>query len=366
MTRALIQKSSKAIREIFDDLLNPANNLKMRWKLVNKHLIRRITREKRITGVEVQHTYRCNARCSFCSMGTPQSPTNTIEPALFDRILSECVKEGCTLMVFLGGETLVDRNIFMYLSQCWDAGIMTEIQSNGTMLTESNLLKLKEVHCRNISVTIHGDTADDHDGVYKVKGAYDRLMNAIEFCKKNNISISFKTLYSQSSEKNGQFQKILDMAKYHNMELNVNPFMPVGKGFGDNERLDAEHLLKWKKIVSTESCVSSHIYKNGQAGGCFAGNDYFCITPEGNLLPCYFMPISVGNIKTMSLREAQKIALSIPIFKERFPVCYVAESESFYKNFLVPLHQKYKVLPVNIVEHPEVAEMMRGFNMSNL
>jgi MoaA/NifB/PqqE/SkfB family radical SAM enzyme len=142
--------------------------------------------------------------------------------------------------------------------------------------------------------------------------------------------------------------------------------MPVGSGFADKERLDAEHVARFKTLMTTRDGVSSHTFINKQLTGCFAGKDYFCVSPSGDLLPCYFMPLSVGNIKTMSLREAHKIALSIPIFAERFPVCYVAASENFYKKCLAPLHEKYKTLPVNITEHPEVLAILKQFDMSNL
>jgi hypothetical protein len=173
-------------------------------------------------------------------------------------------------------------------------------------------------------------------------------------------------LYSDRRDKEGTFSRIMNLAKEQKLSLNVNPFMPVGSGFGDEDRLDTAAVTTFRTMMMTEERVGSHVFVNQQPVGCFAGKDYFCVTPDGDLLPCFFMPLSVGNIKTVSLREAHQRVMTIPIFAERFPICYVAESETFYEKCLVPLHKNYKTLPVNIVEHPEVYDLLKKFNMSNL
>ena len=366
MTTASAARLTAAAKRIWGAATHPNYNVRMKVRHINRYLIHKLTGAQRIAGLEIQHTYRCNARCSFCSMGDAVSSRKDMDPALFDRVLSEAKKEGIVLFTFLGGETFIDRNLFKYLDLCWDAGIRTEIQSNGTLLTEDLLLKLKQAHVQNVVVTLHGTTSQEHDGVYQVKGAFDRVMHAFAFARKIGLPMSMKTLYSKRTERDGTFYKILNLAKEQNVGLNVNPFMPVGNGFEDAERLDAAGAAKFRSIAAADSTVSSHIFNDGECTGCFAGKDYFCVTPEGDLLPCYFMPLSIGNIQTTRLREAHRRAMEIPIFAERFPICYVAESETFYQKCLVPLHKNYKKLPVNILEHPEVADLLKQFNMSNL
>ena len=245
-------------------------------------------------------------------------------------------------------------------------GPRAEVQSNGTLLTEDALLKLKRAHVQNVAVTMHGTNSEEHDGVYQVQGAYDRVIQAFQIAKRIGLTMSLKALYSKRTEAHGAFSKILGLAKSLDMGLNVNPFMPVGSGFGDSDRLDEEGAARFRAIAQTEPRVSSHIFNDLECTGCFAGKDYFCVTPDGDLLPCYFMPLSIGNIKTTSLRQAHRLAMEIPIFAERFPMCYVAESEPFYQTCLVPLHQNYPTLPVNVLEHPEVLALLKTFNMNTL
>lgn len=366
MKNKLFRRAAGAAREVLATALNPNYSLKMKLRHLNVQIGDRLLRRSRVTGIEIQHTYRCNARCPFCSMGDGVGGRKDMPPELFRKVLDEARREGVLLMVFLGGESLVDDRLYEYLDLCWEAGIRTEIQSNGILLTEENLRRLKKSHVQAIAITMHGTTPAEHDAVYKVPGAFDKVMHAIDYARSIGLGISMKGIYSRQSEQDGSFRRILALAKSRGMNLNVNPFMPVGSGFGDKNRLDSEHVLKFRALATSDPCVSSHGYSNTEVCGCFAGKDYFCVTPEGDLLPCYFMPVSIGTIQGTGLREAHRVALSVPIFAKRFPLCYVAESEYFYEKFLVPLHQKYKTLPVNVLEHPEVLDLLRHFSMDNL
>jgi radical SAM protein with 4Fe4S-binding SPASM domain len=48
-------------------------------------------------------------------------------------------------------------------------------------------------------------------------------------------------------------------------------------------------------------------------GGCGAGRLYCAISPEGNVQPCVFLPLAVGNLKTERLED---IWFNSPVFKD--------------------------------------------------
>jgi radical SAM protein with 4Fe4S-binding SPASM domain len=48
-------------------------------------------------------------------------------------------------------------------------------------------------------------------------------------------------------------------------------------------------------------------------GGCGAGRLYCAISPEGNVQPCVFMPLVLGNLKTERLEDIWR---SSPVFKD--------------------------------------------------
>jgi MoaA/NifB/PqqE/SkfB family radical SAM enzyme len=286
--------------------------------------------------------------------------------SLFNRVLEQANKEGVTLMVFLGGESLLDKNLYKYLNLCWENGISTALQTNGINLTEESLEKLKAAHIQNISITMHDARREHHDEVYRVPGAFETVSKAIEFAKKNGITITLKAVFSGTSHQDGSFLRILEMAKKHGLELNVNPFMPVGDGLKSDARLTDGQKKYFRDLAFSDATISSHLFYRRQLTACFAGAYYFCISPKGDILPCGFLPVSVGNIKTISLSEAHDIVMGIPLFSRRVKTCFIAESESFYRDVLVPIHEKYKQLPVNMMEHPDVYDMIAKCDVDKL
>src|SRR5256886_5674306 len=51
-------------------------------------------------------------------------------------------------------------------------------------------------------------------------------------------------------------------------------------------------------------------------GGCLAGTNYARVTPEGNLTPCPYMPLSAGNVREVSFVDLWKRSQEFHSFRE--------------------------------------------------
>src|SRR2546430_17306134 len=64
-------------------------------------------------------------------------------------------------------------------------------------------------------------------------------------------------------------------------------------------------------------------------GGCLAGTNYARVTPEGNLTPCPYMPLSAGNVREVSfvdLWERSEVFVSFrePMLKGKGAACAIS------------------------------------------
>ena len=92
------------------------------------------------------------------------------------------------------------------------------------------------------------------------------------------------------------------------------------------------------------------------------GRTFVGITPRGDMMPCYFMPISFGNIKETSFQEYLDYADSFPLFKkDGVPVgyCVVAESKRFFKEIIGPLYSSGIELPVDVRKNKELEKKLQ-------
>src|SRR2546428_4472119 len=51
-------------------------------------------------------------------------------------------------------------------------------------------------------------------------------------------------------------------------------------------------------------------------GGCLAGTNYARVTPEGNLTPCPYMPLSAGNVREVSFVDLWERSEVFDSFRE--------------------------------------------------
>jgi len=194
---------------------------------------------------------------------------------------------------------------------------------------------MKESGIQLVQISLDGANAKTHDEFRGIPGAFDKTIKGIKNCVKEGFFVNISTTATNYNYR--QIPEIIDLCERVGVNwFMVYNFIPVGRGenirqwdLTPNER---EELLKmlWEKtkvskisVLSTapqfarialqkkfgnEIIVPTHFYtlklKRRLAnlsefiGGCGAGRFYCAIRPQGNIEPCVFFPLTIGNIKT--------------------------------------------------------------------
>ncbi len=280
-------------------------------------------------------TYACNLRCKHCyaTAGKPLQDELTTEEA--KKAIDKLDKAGVPIIAFSGGEPLVRPDILELSRYAADKGIYVALATNGTLITEEKAEEIKKAGIQFVQISLDGADAKTHDEFRGIPGAFDRTVRGIKNCIKEGFFVNISTTMTHYNYK--QIPKIIDFCE----KLGVDWFMaynfvPVGRGKNIKQQDltpdEREELLKmlWEKlktskvnVLSTapqfarialqrefgnETIVPTHFYtlklKSQLAnlaefiGGCGCGRFYCAIKPQGNIEPCVFFPLTVGNIKT--------------------------------------------------------------------
>jgi len=290
-------------------------------------------------------TYACNLKCKHCyaSAGEPLKDELTTEEA--KQVIDKLDRASVPIIAFSGGEPLVRKDILELAKYANDKGIYVAVATNGTLITEEKAREMKESGIQFTQISLDGASAETHDSFRGINGVYEKTIQGIKNCVNEGFFVNIATTATKYNYK--EIPKIMDLCE----ELGVNWFMlynfvPTGRGafISENDLTPSqrEQLLNelWRRlknggkvsVLSTapqfarvaleaevgknEKIVPTHFF-NPQlsdklvnlaefVGGCGCGRFYCAIRPNGNIDPCVFFPLTVGNIKEDDFEDLWK------------------------------------------------------------
>ena len=299
-------------------------------------------------------THQCNLRCKHCysNSGTAQEGELSTQQAL--AVVDQIADAGVIALAFSGGEPLTRKDFFQVARYAADRGLYVSVASNGTLLTKENVQKLKEARVNYIDVSIDGASAKTHDEFRGVPGTFDRAVAGLKNCVEADLCVCIATTVGKNNLE--ELPAIIDLAEeIHAERFTYFNFIPTGRGkahfdqdLSPQEREKVMHYLlnrmssgcKTTILTTAPQLARVALQCQGSAGtgevtmsmahmqtvritkkaapladfigGCGAGRLYCSLSPQGDVHPCVFLPVNVGNLKTEKFTD---IWLNAPLFK---------------------------------------------------
>ncbi len=281
-------------------------------------------------------TKACNLRCLHCHVSANEVMPNELNINEAMHVIDEMKALGTQALIFSGGEPLTRKEFVTTLIQyCDDKGILAAMLSNGLLLNHKVALELKDAGLKAIGIPIDSVYPEIHDKLRNVPGSFKKGVAAIQACLDMDLEVVVTTMALKNTcdemPKRIEFLESLGVD-----EVAVYDLVPVGRGktmmdeaMTETQRVNLIHYLQAKQeeteMVFTMSGgmplypeIAMEIHKAHDSKpkdlllkefwihnpvGCHAGILYFSLRPNGDVYPCTFLPIKVGNIREQSLTE---------------------------------------------------------------
>ncbi|MFC1486313.1 radical SAM protein [Thermoproteota archaeon] len=299
-------------------------------------------------------TYKCNLKCKHCYSDSGNRSTLELSTEDAMKVVDQIAEFGVTSLAFSGGEPLMRKDFFEVARHAIESGLYVSLATNGTLLNEENVRKLKEIGVHYVEVSLDGANAKTHDYFRGKDGAFEQTLQGLKNCMDKNICTCIAITGTKNNLK--EIPSVLEMAENMGIDrFTLFNFVPTGRGKeiveADPSPEEREELLRFFNsklsedhkiaILSTTpqlarvalQCHSptqdniimplahmeaAKVSKRAKVladfiGGCGAGRLYCAISPEGNLQPCVFMPLIVGNLKTEQIAD---IWFNSQVFKD--------------------------------------------------
>ncbi len=293
--------------------------------------------------VILEFTRLCNLKCPHCYMNTyliesDRTRLHELSTEEWLNCIDSLSDAGVVSITFSGGEPLLREDFFKVAEYASSKGLSSSLATNGMMIDKETVKKLKEVGIGHVEISLSSAKKDSNDAL-RGKGSFEKTINAAKYCMEEGMTVGLAiTLTKQTKD---EIEEFLELAKNIGVDLAVFlNFLPVGHASGsknlDLDPYESEELLKtinkkrqaydsfFRKIVvlqathiarvcydMTEDKKNFVLQQIGfiklnnpgrgnrlkYVGGCAAGRFLAAISPEGEIMPCPFLRLKLGNIK---------------------------------------------------------------------
>ncbi len=286
-------------------------------------------------------THMCNLQCKHCYQDAQKALPGELTTQEAKNLVDQLSDAGVVVIAFSGGEPLMRKDFFEIALYAHQHDLYVALASNGTLVTPEVAKKLHDAGVDYVEVSIDGMDAASHDAMRGISGAFDRSVEGIKNCVAEGIYSCIATTVTR--ENYDQVAEIHELAKKLGVQrLMCFNFIPTGRGIEmadkDITPCQREDLLRFiltkdkdgamPEILSTAPQFArvalsddesngvpvGHFHSgNGLQGrtrmladfigGCGAGRLYCSIEPDGDVQPCVFLPVTVGNVKEKKFLE---------------------------------------------------------------
>ena len=268
-------------------------------------------------------TNKCNLKCEHCYRDAGKSAPNELSTEEGFNLLNELKEAGCRMIVFSGGEPFMRRDILDLTRHAAKLNLHPVYGSNGTLITKKLARQIIDAGGVAVSISLH---MLDKKKLNEFTGSpsYDLAIQAMKNCKE--VGLPFQVNTTVLERNYDEIEKICDFAKEIGARSHHVLFMvPVGRAIDIEEEtlrsIKSEKLIK-KLLKKREelnfdirpTCApqfmrfadSMNIDTGRHTKGCIAGTGYCSITPVGDVWPCPYLPMKLGNVLEKSFVDIWK------------------------------------------------------------
>jgi len=265
-------------------------------------------------------TRECNMKCSHCYINaTDKKLDNELNTKEAKNLMDQIYQVSRPLLILSGGEPLLRPDIYELIRYGAKIGLKMGLGSNGSLIDEAVAKKLKDAGIATVSVSLDSNIPGQHDEFRGVAGAWEKAVEACKTLRKNNVLVQVNTTLTQQNY--NQIDDIMALAETIGVE-NFHLFflVPTGRGtkLADISPAQYEEMIT-KTFAKTAnhtlnvrpSCAPQFMRIAKGMGldmrqwirGCIAGLYYCRIYPNGDVTPCPYLPIKLGNVREKSFED---------------------------------------------------------------
>ena len=268
-------------------------------------------------------TNQCNLDCPHCyrDAGEPLPGELTTSQArtMLEQIstVMDDFKPAPKIMVFSGGEPLLRKDIYKLVAHAASLGMRPVFGTNGTLLTREVVQKLIDAGASAMGISLDSIDPDRHNEFRGMPDGFQKTLDGMRNCKEMGLRFQVHTTVMDWNY--NEIEEITDLTvEMGGSAHHIFFLVPTGraaflaKGIMKAQKYEEilDRIMERQKDIPIElkpTCAPQFMRIAKQKGlnmrfsrGCIAGISYCLIGPLGDVQPCAYLDMSLGNVKEES------------------------------------------------------------------
>lgn len=293
-------------------------------------------------GLDINLRNACNLKCEHCFTLSPVGlNTDKFLPQdLLERIGNEAHDLGIFELDLQGGELLLDTDyLYKSIESLGVSRFYTYLTTNGFFMTAEIAEKLRKLGVDRVSVSIDSMNPDVHDSFRGKKGSWERALNALKLVQDAGMTPYMNITVGRYNIDSEDLRLMLEYSKDQKYTTLINVATPGGMWAElDNICInedDTNHLIEMRKHYKNilRNLWDPFDRNRESVIGCNTVNRLY-ITPAGDVLPCPYVHIGLGNVFDSSLKDISNNGFKVKKFRDNSQKCLAGEDLDFISKYM--------------------------------
>ncbi len=255
-------------------------------------------------------SYRCNFNCRHCYSRNQAQASLSLEGIL--PVLDLLRKKGVVYVNFGGGEPLLYPNLFEVVSHASAAGLKVAMNSNGYLLDAAAAERIASTGFFSVGISMDSPRREVHDRFRNREGSFDRAAAALRHLRSAGVRTTISCVINRGNMED--WEGMIPICRELGAStLYLHNYKCMGTGLVNMGELDLSpdewgrfyrHALEIQGEVDDVALsfddpimasLTGYAQENAVPGST-CGKLSLHLEPNGDITPCGFIPIVIGNI----------------------------------------------------------------------
>jgi MoaA/NifB/PqqE/SkfB family radical SAM enzyme len=257
----------------------------------------------------------CNFACAHCCeepymtrdlkkrTGLPD-PRTQMNLEDYKELSRQADEYGIFRFVLTGGEALLDKNLDKLIDALDPMKHLIILDTNGWTFDEEKAKWFAGLGGYKAQISLDSFIEAEHDQFRSKKGSYKRVMRALEASKKADLELLISTCIIKDRVFTKEFEDLCHFCMDSSIPLYVTLAKPVGSAREQDTWVCTKKDVDQLKYLENKYNIFTHMTPSyGQPGRCITVKGINTVNHDGEIVPCPYMDLSIGNVTKEPLRE---------------------------------------------------------------